>query len=63
LKIDTKSIKTEQEQGEEEVFSMEFLEGPKELFERTYKNAYKSEVPDELMNLMNEVLLELSIEE
>jgi len=63
LKIDTKSIKTEQEQGEEEVFSMEFLKGPKELFERTYKNAYKSEVPDELMNLMNEVLLELSIEE
>jgi hypothetical protein len=63
LKIDTKSINTQREEEDEEVFSMEFLKGPKELFERTYKNTYKTDVPEELMALMNNVLLELSIEE
>lgn len=65
LKIDSKSAHQSEASSNDNYYSIDRLKeiDKTELFKRTYKNTFNNEVPDELMKLYNEVLLELSTEE
>jgi DNA repair protein SbcD/Mre11 len=65
LKIDSKSAHQSEASTNDNYYSIDRLKeiDKTELFKRTYKNTFNNEVPDELMKLYNEVLLELSTEE